>query len=283
MASPLRAQARTRRPATAARIAPRFYLVSEPHHNLVVYLDDSLTFVAGSQTPALVTRAHQLLRELKAPPVRYVLIMEDDSAAYNKDGGWASHGATTIAPEMLYVRMRSGTPASRGEARLRANRLPIVGFSRVLQLFLTSEEAHMVHDYSGSSDADVIVHFEEAGVLMLGAIFSSDGYPRIDVKNGGSIAGELKWLEWFTTMFDRAKVEPIVPGRGPVATLEDLKDYRSMLTSIRDRVAALHAQGASVEQVIAARPTAEFDGRWGRGAVSPDELVRAIYESLSKR
>jgi hypothetical protein len=93
----------------------------------------------------------------------------------------------------------------------------------------------------------------------------------------------IQWVKWFTDNLPAERLEPIVPGRGPVAKKEDLIAYRDMLIAVRDRVLALRDSGKTVDEVVAARPTAEFDARWGRGPVTPPAFVRMVYESLPPR
>jgi cyclase len=264
-------------------IAPRFYLLSEPQANLVVYIDDDASLVAGVQSPTLVAQARELLRSSGAPPVRYALMMEHDSAPAYGDGGWGRTGSVTLAHEMLYVRMRRlARAAASGELAVPLqNDLPAVGFSHVVQLFLKNDDAHLVYERRGATDADVIVHFEKAGLLLCGNLFTSDGYPSIDLARDGSLAGMIKGVEWFINNFSPEKIEPIVPGRGPTATMDDLRAYHQMLLTVRDRVRTLQSAGKTLDDVISAQPTSDFDARWGRGPVSANAFIRMVYESLT--
>jgi hypothetical protein len=276
------AQADSGRVVTTAEIAPGFHLLSNGAGHLVVFAGQDASIVAGSLAPDLVTAARALLPGLAAPPVKYAIAMEGDSAAVYGDGGWGESGTIAMAQEDLYDRMaaRRSTPA---EADEQLNDLPTMGFSRVVQLYLPDEEIHLVHDHDASTNADIIVHFEKAGLLMMGGVFTSDGYPRINLDAGGKVDAMIRWVDWFCEVFVRgpSRVEPIVPGRGPVATLQDLIAYRDMLVTVRDRVHAQLEAGQAVAQVIASSPTAEFDARWGQGPVSPDAFVAAVYESLA--
>ena len=264
-------------PATVAEIAPRFHLVADSTGNLVVFAGER-SLVAGVHTPALVARAREVLRSSGAP--RYALMMEGDSA-YG-DSGWGD-GTLTMTHELHYNRMRRRARA------LAAARpadppapLPALGFSQVVQLYLGPEEVHFVHERAGHTSADVIVHFEKEGIVYLGNTFTNDGYPAVDSARGGSVAGMIATADFFLGGFatQPAMVEPIVPGRGPVADLAGLRAYRDMLASVRDSVRALHTAGRTLEQVVAARPTAAFDARWGRGPVKPDAFVAMVYRSV---
>jgi cyclase len=269
-------------PVTVAQVAPLYYVVSRPDANLLVYAGQSGGIVTGVQAPDLVARARRLLDSLHAAPVRYVLAMDADSAALYGDGGWGRTGAVTMAQELLYGRMRRWQrehPAPPGGPA--GAQLPVMGFSQVVQVHLDPEEVHFVHERVGYTNADMVVHFEREGLLYLGNTFTTDGYPAVDSAGGGSLAGIVSTADFFLTAFagHEDKLEPIVPGHGPVATVADLRAYREMLVGIRDRVRALVLSGATLQAVVAARPTAPYDARWGHGLVTPDEFAATVYRS----
>lgn len=168
--------------------------------------------------------------------------------------------------------------------RTRPTHAPSMGFSEVVQVAVGREEdAHVVKQPDGTTDSDVAVHFERAGVLYLSSL-TSDGYPEIDAEEGGTLTGLIKTVDEFATNFAAAPqvVEPIVPARGPLATLQDVRDFRDMLTAVRDAIKPLLDAGKSADEVVAARPSARFDTRWGRGPVTPEAFVRSAYAALVK-
>jgi cyclase len=269
-------------------IAPKFYLISDANANLLLLVDGDSSFVVGVQQPTLVKQALATLRELKAPPVKFALVIDDEHAPNYGDGGWGHRGATTLAHELLWARLRKSgsTPAPATDALGASSdiALPAMSFSQVVQLHITGEDTHVIHDRAGYSDADVVVHFERSGIAFLGPAFTSDGYPRIDTAHGGKLSGMIDTVDFFATNFARVPdaIEPIVPGHGPVAKMPDLQAYRDMLRTVHDRVRTLIRSGKSLQEVIAAKPTAEFDTRWGHGPVSPDQFVTMAVESVSK-
>jgi hypothetical protein len=125
-------------------------------------------------------------------------------------------------------------------------------------------------------------------VIVTGDIYDTTRYPFIDVKNGGTINGEIAALN---AILDKTGYEHdedggtmIIPGRGRLADEYDLSEYRDMLTIIRDRVQAMIKEGASVDQVKLARLTTDYDTRYGAisGPWTTDMFIDAIYTSLKK-
>ena len=273
-------------PVRVEEVAPGIHLLTRGGDNLVVYAGTGATVVIGVQEPALVARAREVAARPGMPPVRYAVMLESAAAPAYGDAGWGRLGVLTVAHEMLHYRIErwARAQADSGRAAAVAHPVPATSFSEVMQLYIGPEEVHLVHPRAGYTDGDVLAHWEEAGVLYLGNAFTSDGYPALDVARRGSIEGLVATASFFLDTFGRnpARVEPIIPGRGPLATLADLRAYRDMLVAVRDRVRALQEAGKTLDEAVAAKPTAALDARWGRGPVAPDDFVAAVYRSLER-
>jgi hypothetical protein len=269
----------------AVQVAPHAYVVTEQGRNLVLIAGTHESLVAGLQEPALVAKARRALEALHAQPVRYVVLMMGPGAVGFEDAGWGQDGALAIAHEGLRYRiLRARRSADSTALRVRTTRAPSMGFSQVVQIAMgQDEDAHLVKQPEGATDADVAVHFERASVLYLSSL-TTDGYPEIDPNEGGTLGGLIKTVDAFATNFAEAPqaIEPIVPSRGPLATLADLRAFRDMLTAVRDAINPLLDAGKTADEVVAAHPTAQFDARWGHGPVSPEQFVRAAYAALAK-
>jgi glyoxylase-like metal-dependent hydrolase (beta-lactamase superfamily II) len=137
-------------------------------------------------------------------------------------------------------------------------------------------------------NADSIVHFRRSDVFVTGDIFNLVSYPHIDVKNGGTIQGELNALNFILerTVYkhDEEDGTMIVPGHGRVCDEWELAEYRDMLVIVRDRVQDLIRSGATLQQVQTARVTADYDTRYGAtsGPWTTPMFVEAVYTSLKK-
>jgi glyoxylase-like metal-dependent hydrolase (beta-lactamase superfamily II) len=110
----------------------------------------------------------------------------------------------------------------------------------------------------------------------MGDVFNNAGYPFIDADNGGDLDGMIAFCE--AALAELMPGATVIPGHGPVAKYADLERYIAMLKSVRAKLAALIAQGATLEQVIAAKPTAEWDERYG----DPTRIINRGYATLSR-
>ena len=156
-------------------------------------------------------------------------------------------------------------------------------------MYFNGEGIQVVHVPRATTDGDVLVFFRSSDVIAAGDIYSTVGYPRIDVARGGHVNGVIEGLN---RLIDLAISEQfteggtrIVPGRGRISDEFDVVEYRDMVTIVRDRVQALVAKGQTLEQVKASRPTLDWEPRYGSttGAWTTAQFVEAVYRSLTSR
>ncbi len=158
--------------------------------------------------------------------------------------------------------------------------LPVVTFTSDLSFHLNDEEIRVFHVRNAHTDGDAIVHFATSDVFHMGDIYFNGLYPFIDTSSGGSIHGMIQAVDRVLAM-----VKPetkIIPGHGPLATPEDLRGYREMLVRVRASVGALVEEGKTLEETIAAKPTAEYDESLGKSFLTPEQFVSILYTDLSR-
>lgn len=155
-----------------------------------------------------------------------------------------------------------------------------------LPAYVNGEAVIVYHAPHANTDGDSFVFFRRSEVISAGHLFSTVSYPVIDLERGGTIQGVIDGLN---RILDLAVAEYrgqggtwVIPGRGRLSDTADVASYRNMLTMIRDRVQHLIEQGLTLEQVQAARPTLDFDGRYGvaDGPRATAQFVEAVYRSL---
>ncbi len=188
-----------------------------------------------------------------------------------------SAGATIIAHENTRKHLATTTRIDELDFTFPpspAAALPTEVFQTERTLHLNRTAVVLRHYPPAHTDSDIYAHFTDADVLHVGDTWWNGVYPLIDYSTGGSIDGTIRAAE-----ANLAKVSAktqIIPGHGPVGNRSQLIEFRDMLTAIRARVAALKKQGRSLEEVIAAKPTAAYDAKWG-SLVPPDLFAKLVY------
>jgi glyoxylase-like metal-dependent hydrolase (beta-lactamase superfamily II) len=128
------------------------------------------------------------------------------------------------------------------------------------------------------TDGDVSAYFVEADVFHTGDTWWNGHFPFIDYSTGGNIDGMIKAAEANLAMVTEKTV--VVPGHGPVGGKTEMIEYRDVLTAIRERVAMLKQEGKSLNEIVAAKPTAAYDAKWGRGFVNGELFTKLVYKGL---
>jgi cyclase len=265
--------------AAPLEVVPGTFVFAEPEGNVVVHVGPRDTFIVGVLAPAAGAQVREFLASRHAPAVRFALAADGPNAARYGDGGWGRSGAMTIAHEHLRLRMLAAfSDPARGEAA--GAELPALGFSAVQQMYLSDDQAHAVYQQAGAGDADLSVHLEAARVLYLGTLLTTNGYPALDLDNGGSIDGLIKTIEWFVSVFGSTAGTVFVPLRGPIADGKALDEYLRMLVAARGEVQELLAQDLSDAEIARRDPLRNLDGRWGQGRVSSEQFTQLICRSL---
>ena len=193
----------------------------------------------------------------------------------------AGEGAAVVAHENVLVRMSSQEPA-----------LPFAAwptdtlFVPRKDLYFNGEAIEILHQPAAHTDGDSLVFFRRTDVVSTGDVFTTTGYPVIRPEDGGSIDGVIAALNRVIEItVPEEKQEGgtlVIPGHGRLCDEADVVEYRDMVTIIRDRIRSMVEMGMTLRQVQAAKPTADYDGRYGAttGRWTTEQFVAAAYESL---
>ena len=269
------------------KVADGVYMLTGRGGNIGLSVGPDGVFVIDDQYAPLTDRILAAIRGVTSEPVRFVINTHwhGDHTGGNENMGRA--GALLVAQDnvrrrlsMEQILQRVGRPVDT-VAAAPEGALPVVTFSESITFHLNGDDVHAFHVAHAHTDGDAIIHFTQADVVHMGDTFFNGLYPFIDLSTGGSIDGMIAAAGRALAVMDADT--RVIPGHGPLGTREDLRAYRDMLKTIRDRIAAEIAAGHTLEQVQASHPTAEWDEEWGGAFISPESLVETIYRSLGGR
>ena len=160
-------------------------------------------------------------------------------------------------------------------------------FTAGKDLFFNRQAVRIMHMPAAATDGDSIVFFRKSDVISVGDLFQMTTYPAIDVDGGGSLQGlidaETKIIGMMVADYGVDGGTLLIPGHGRATEMGDIIWYREMLSIVRDRIKDLIKKGKSLKEVLAAKPTFDFDGRYAAksGPATAENFVTMAYKSLS--
>ena len=194
-----------------------------------------------------------------------------------------SAGATITAHENTRKHLSTGTrvedwnftfPPSQPGA------IPTDVFNADKTLYLNGSTIVLKYYGPAHTDGDVSAYFIEADVLHTGDTWWNGHYPFIDYSTGGNVDGMITAAEANLAMVTDKTI--VVPGHGAVGGKSEMTEYRDMLATIRDRIAALKREGKSLEEIVATKPTATYDAKWGGAFINGEFFTKLIYKGVEK-
>ncbi len=278
-----RAQSSDETVIESSKLADGIYMLKGRGGNIGVSAGDDGAFLIDDQFAPLTDKIVAAVAKLTDQPIRFVINthFHGDHTGGNENLGQA--GVVIVAHDNVRARLATEQilGPERRTAAQPADALPVVTFNDTVTLHLNGHEIHAFHVSHAHTDGDSLIVFRDANVIHMGDIYFNGLYPFIDVAAGGSVGGVIEAVDRALEHTDGET--RIIPGHGPPSGRQELVQYREMLQAVRDRVAPMVAAGKSLQDVQAAKPSADFDERWGKGFLSPDRFVASIYDSLSKR
>ncbi|HJT29164.1 MAG TPA: MBL fold metallo-hydrolase [Pyrinomonadaceae bacterium] len=266
----------------ATKVAGNVYMLQGSGGNIGVSVGDDGLLIVDDQFAPLADKIRAALKGLADKKLRFIL-----NTHWHGDhtGGNVAFGpeATIIAHDNVRKRLateqksavfNSTTPASPKEA------LPVITFNDSLSVHFNGEDIRAIHFPHGHTDGDSVIFFSSSNVVHLGDDFFAGRFPFVDLESGGTVEGLVKNIgELIGKIPADAK---LIPGHGPISTLDDLKSYHRMLQQTTEIVRGKIAAGKTLDQIKTEGLPAEW-APWGTGFIKTDRWVETIYKSLTAK
>lgn len=264
-------------------LANGVYMLEGAGGNIGISVGNDDVFMIDDQYAPLTPKIRAAIATVSPKPVRFLLNTHWHGDHTGGNENMAGAGAIIVAQDNTRKRMTKEQFIAAFNMKVPpspAAALPIITFSESLSLYLNGDSVRAVHFRNAHTDGDVVVTFERANVVHMGDTFFNGMYPLVDLSTGGSIDGVIAAVDKMLATTNANT--RFIPGHGPLGSRADLVRYRNMTKTIRDRVARLVARRRTLAQVVAAKPTADYDATWGKGFLQPDVFVAILYNDLAR-
>jgi cyclase len=269
-------------PITTQKIADNFYVLFGVGGNIIASIGENGVLIVDGQFPQMVPKYKAAIGELGGGKIDFVINTHwhfdhsEGNQVLGPEGTWivAQENSRQMMMKNNVVNL---VTSKREQPAYAATALPVVTYDDTMRFHFNGERIDLVHYGPAHTTGDTAVVFRQHKTVHMGDVYNNAGYPFIDADNGGSLNGVIEFSSKVLAQIDSDYV--VVPGHGPVADYQALSDYVAMLTTIRDRMKALIDSGATLQQVTAARITAEWDQKKG----DPTSFLNRGYTSLTRK
>jgi cyclase len=261
------------------KISNTFYTLEGQGGTIGVLVGPDGIFMVDSQFAPLSQKIAAAIHQISDKPIRFMVNTHVHGDHTGGNENFAKMGATIFSRDQLRWRLAHPSPGANGAPGVTAPAvaLPVVTYEGSVTIHMDGEDVHLIPIPKAHTDGDTLVYFPSNDVLMTGDYFRSIQFPNIDRTNGGSLNGMIEGLG--VTIGLAGPNTKIIPGHGATVDRAAVIAHRDMILVIRDKVAALVQQGKTVEEVLAAKPTSDYD-TIPNASTTSERFVRQLYAEL---
>ena len=271
---------------TIVPVAGNVHMVQRPGGggNVGVFAGAEGILLVDSLFAPLAERLVDAVRQVSDSEIRFLVNTHVHLDHIGGNEPLADRGVVIFAHDNVRVRALERLRFSRGGGGFApppaVGARPVVTYNDTVNFHLNGEDVRAFLAPPAHTDGDTFVHFPDSDVLHLGDVFRTTSYPIIDVYNGGTLTGTIDALELALDM--SGPETRIIPGHGlEVVGRDALVEFLDMIQDVRDQVLTMISEGKDLDEVMAARPTATYDAKWGQEASwTANDFVPIVYHEL---
>ncbi len=270
---------------TTEKVTDGLYVLFGIGGNIGVSVGPQGVLIVDDQFPQLIPQIGDAIRELGGGAVDFAINTHwhfdhaEGNLVLGPGGTWLVSQANSRAM-MLDDHIINLVAVAYEQNAYPESALPSITFDDTMQFHFNGEQIDLLHFGPAHTTGDAAVYFRGSNAVHLGDVFNRSGYPFIDADNGGDLSGMIKFCQGVLDAIAEDTV--VIPGHGPISTAADLAAYIAMLTDMEKVIGAMVADGKTLAEVIAVKPTAKYDADFGDPAMFVDRAYTSLKRSMQE-
>ncbi len=265
------------------KVADGLYVLFGIGGNIAVSIGEDGVLIVDDQLPQVMDKIEAAISKIGGGKIDYAINTHWHFDHAEGNNALGPKGTTIVAHSNARADMQQGgivnmVLAKYNQQPYPKEALPVFTYDEGMQIHFNDGEIDLRNFSSAHTNGDTVVIFKAQNAVHMGDVFNNAGYPFIDVDSGGSIDGMINFCQQTLNISTEDTI--VIPGHGPVTNIATLTSYIAMLKTVRDRVALMIADGKSMEEVVSAKPTADFDKDFGTESASLG-FVNRVFTSLT--
>jgi cyclase len=263
------------------KVADGVYMLEGAGGNIGVSVGEDGVVVIDDQFAPLTPKIQAAIAAITPKPIKFVLNTHWHGDHTGGNENLAAAGAVIVAHDNVRKRMSVGQFMELMKTKVPpapAKALPVVTFSTDVTLHLNGEDLRVMSVGPAHTDGDAVIVFSKAKVVHMGDCYMTMSYPFVDIGSGGTYDGYISAADKVLGMVDDSF--KIIPGHGALSSKAEFKGWRDMLASIRARVKKEADAGKSLEAIQKQKLTAEWDEKWGKLFIKPEQIVEFAFKAV---
>lgn len=267
----------------------RVYVLVGAGNNITVQVGDDAVVLVNAGSSDMTQEVITAVQRLSKKPIAFIINSSPDAEDVGGTGQLAKLGFENTGqpgePPGAAVVAQLGTLTRLSSHPVAGAAIPTDGFDADWAFF-NSEPVMLWHAPAAHTDGDSYVLFRRSDVISAGDLFNAERYPVIDASKGGSIDGIIDGLNNIIALMVPEQNEEggtyVVPAQGAICDRNGIVNYRDALTIIRGRIAYYISKGMTLDQIVAAKPTLDYDGLYGAetGTWTTRMFIEAVYRDV---